>query len=297
MKKLILLCWLCQFFLTGFAQELYPFTEPASNMPAKSLAVRFNVMRMPMNFDTTKNWRFMPEFSIGVNKKLMLHVSLSASNMFQEKIKLESGSLYAKYRFLSNDDIHTHFRMAAFGKVALSNNPTFMQRVTKHILPGNIIHEIFHAHKTDDLTLDGNQSGMQFGIIATQLVHKLAVSASLSHINRWNNLGNKNFFETDARNAMQYSLSAGLLLFPRSYKDYKQTNLNLYVEFLGSNLLDSKGHFLDIAPAVQLIFNSTSKLNLGYRGQIRGNMRRFNNKTYLISYEWQFLNLFKKKNK
>lgn len=297
MKKIIVFIKLSIVFISANAQELYPFTEPASNVPAKSLAIKFNVMRMPMNFDSTINWRFMPEFSIGVSKKLMLRVNLTASNMFQEKIKFEGGSLYAKYRFLSNDDIHAHFRMAAFGKIALSNNPAFMQRITKHVLPGNIIHEQYHAHKTDDLTLDGNQSGMQWGVVATQLVHKLAVSASLSHVNRWNNLGNKNFFETDTRNAMQYSLSTGLLLLPAKYKNYKQTNLNLYVEFLGSSLLDNKGNYLDIAPALQLIFNSTSKLNLGYRGQIKGNMRRFNNRTLLVSYEWQFLNVFKKKNK
>ncbi|MFX7792925.1 hypothetical protein ABTK00_21030, partial [Acinetobacter baumannii] len=74
--------------------------------------------------------------------------------------------------------------------------------------------------------------------------------------------------------AIDYSLSAGYLVLPKAYTSYKQTNLNLYLELLGQQLTDRKGYFMDIAPAAQLIFNSSIKFNMGYRWQIAGNVNR-----------------------
>jgi hypothetical protein len=65
------------------------------------------------------------------------------------------------------------------------------------------------------------------------------------------------------------------------------------MEILGQRSLDRKLYFIDLAPAVQLIFNSSSKLNLGYRFQVSGNMSRMSNNSFLLSYEWVFLNAFK----
>jgi hypothetical protein len=93
---------------------------------------------------------------------------------------------------------------------------------------------------------------------------------------------------------INYSLSAGYLLLPRKYSSYKQTNLNLYMEMLGSQTLDKKRYFVDLAPALQLIFNSTTKLNLGYRFQLDGNMHRMAQNSWLLSIETTFLNAFRK---
>jgi hypothetical protein len=95
---------------------------------------------------------------------------------------------------------------------------------------------------------------------------------------------------------MNYSLSAGYLVFPREYTDYKQLNLNLYAELLAQQSIDRKAHYVDLAPAVQLIFNSNTKLNLGYRFQLGGTMQRMaESNNWLISLERTFLNALKKK--
>jgi hypothetical protein len=94
---------------------------------------------------------------------------------------------------------------------------------------------------------------------------------------------------------MQYSLSGGYLLLPREYTDYKQTNLNLYLEILAQQSLDRSAWFVDMAPAIQLIFNSNTKLNVGYRFQMDGTMQRMARTSWLVSFERTFLNALKKK--
>ena len=69
---------------------------------------------------------------------------------------------------------------------------------------------------------------------------------------------------------------------PFNYTSYKQTNLNLYVELIGMRGLSKKHYMLDIAPAVQVIFNSNFKINLGYRYQLKGNMIRVGKKRLII---------------
>ena len=50
-----------------------------------------------------------------------------------------------------------------------------------------------------------------------------------------------------------------------------------------------KEWFIDIAPGIQLIFNSTSRLDLGYHFQLTGNMARCNTEQFLVRYEYNFL--------
>lgn len=274
------------------AQELYIFTEPASNVPARSTVMRLNGMHMPMQFDNSTSSRMMLEAMFGLNSKWMLKLNATTSNMFQSRYKLEGGSAYLKYRFISNDGLHSHFRMAAYGKMSLVGNPASMSRTEVHNLPGGGQHTVKYQHYTNDLSLDGTQSGWSMGLIGTQLLHKLAVSGSLAYTRRMDNLGGNKFTALDARSALMYTLSAGYLVFPRSYKNYKQVNVNLYTEFLGGSLLDKSGSFLDMAPAVQLIFNSTVKLNAAYRFQLNGNIDRYNTQQFLLGIDWSFLNTF-----
>jgi hypothetical protein len=216
-----------------------------------------------------------------MSKNLMLHASATFSDMYSNNMRWESIRSYAKYRFLSSDGVHTHFRMAAFADASYSRN-------------GPVYHE---------LSLDGDQSGLQAGIIATQLLHKLAISSSISLAEiLQKGRGDKIFYlVTDTRTtppfayeAVNYSLSAGYLVLPKKYTNYNQTNLNLYVELLGQRTIDLERYFVDLAPAAQLIFNSTAKLNLGYRFQLGSNMNRMSDKSWLISFEWVFLNALKK---
>jgi len=220
--------------------------------------------------------RHMPEIMAGLTKKWMVHAAFPFSNMHGDKFIWEGARFYAKYRFISQDDVHKHFRMAAFAGGAYSRN------------------HLDH----NEINFMGDQSGLFGGLIATQLWNKLAVSASGS----WNEVLNKKrsdkfFGQIYAFQSLNYSLSAGYLLLPFNYVDYNQTNLNLYLELLGSRNINfpSDKYFIDLAPSVQFIFNSTSKLNLGYRFQVSGDTYRLSENSFMISYEYIFLNALKKR--
>lgn len=257
------------------AQELYVYAEPASNMPARSLSLKltgnYNLDKLHMDRVTQ---RYVPELMWGVSKKVMLHAAAGFSDMHQNRFRYEGGYLYAKYRFLSLDDVHRHFRMAVFGKGAYTNNP-------------------FHY---DEISLL-DKSGITGGIIATGLADKTAVSLTVSHTQVLDKSRTSKVLYIPARNfqAMNYSLSAGYLLLPRKYTDFKQTNVNLYAELLAQQTLDRKTHYVDLAPSVQFIFNSISKLNIGYRFELAGNMVRMARKSLQVSYEYTFLDAFRKK--
>jgi hypothetical protein len=125
------------------------------------------------------------------------------------------------------------------------------------------------------------------------------LSGTLSHIQVLHTSRNNDVMYVPKRNyqSVNYSLSGGYLLFPKEYTDYKQLNVNLYTEFLGQQTLDRSSYFIDMAPALQFIFNSNAKLNIGHRFQLSGNMDRMANQSWLISFERTFLNALKKKKK
>lgn len=276
MAKYLLLLAACCGSLFLRAQELYPYTEPASNMPSRSLSAKLGAMAMRDGHYNKQAQRYAPELMLGLNRKWMVHVAATASNTHGKAFSGESVRLYTKYRFLSNDDVHRHFRMAAFALGSYSRN----------------------APEYNELNLMGDQSGIQAGLIATQLIHKLALSGTASltevlHKKRWQKATEDSY----AWQAVNYSLSAGYLLFPFSYTDYKQTNVNLYAEVLGSRNLAwaSEKYFVDLAPSVQFIFNSAGKLNIGYRFQLAGDIDRMARQSFMVSYEHLFLNALRRK--
>jgi hypothetical protein len=275
MKRLLMFVPLLLSLYAG-AQELYVSTEPASNMPANSLGIRMTTKFFKEEHERVTGMRFEPELMWGVSKRLMIHLAGYASNQMQPSIEPEGGSIYAKYRFLSKDGVHTHFRMAAYVKGALINNPFYPE----------------HYHNAE-MDLEGGTSGITTGVIATQLIHKLAVSGTLGYNRYMNNTKDKLPADMSA-NAVNYSLSAGYLLLPRTYRSFEQTNLNLYVELLGKSNMDAY-QYLDIAPAIQFIFNSVTRIDLGYRTQLFGNMPRNVFNTFMIRFEHNIFNVVKKK--
>lgn len=255
------------FTCSAIAQELYVFTEPASNMPAKSISVKLSAKLGEHEEPYKFMQRYTPEVMFGLNKKWMVHFAPTFSNMFSNNQRWESVRTYAKYRFYSNDEVHRHFRMAAFGKVSYSRNLALF----------------------DEINVEGDQSGFEGGVILTQLWNKLAVSSTLGYAHTWqsNKAGIPLYLPNDA---FDYTLSAGYLVLPLNYTSYNQTNLNVYAELIGQRSLDMKKYFLDFAPAIQLIFNSNLKINFGYRFQLNNSyMYRMMPKTYLISIERTFL--------
>ncbi len=247
-------------------------------MPSKSISVKLTSMvEKDENADKIMQ-RHTPEIMFGLNKNWMLHLATTFSDIHQPALQWESVRTYAKWRFYSNDDVHKHLRLAVFGLGTYSrNNLDF-----------------------NEVNLMGDQSGLQGGLIVTQLWNKLAISATGS----WNEVLNTNrkskvYQQFYAFQAFNYSLSAGYLLLPFNYKNYNQTNVNFYVELLGSKNVNFtlERYYMDLAPSVQLIFKSTSKLNIGYRFQVKGDIYRFGTNSFMIGYEYIFLNGMKGKKK
>lgn len=252
------------------AQELFVVTEPASNMPAKTVGIRAANYFARIDTTNTTSYHLMPELMAGISKKLMIHAMGMFSNRSGGVLKYEGISLYGKYRFLSIDAVQRHFRMAAFAR--WSHNNTFV-----------------HMH---ELNLTGHNSGYEWGLVATQLLHKVALSASGSYVQATDNGKNK-FVYAGFNKAFNYSFSAGKLVLPAQYKDYAQTNLNLMVELLGQiNLRDGR-YYTDIVPSLQLIINSQSRVDIGWRKQLKSTIHRTSGEVFLVKFEHTFFNVFK----
>jgi hypothetical protein len=254
----------------SFTQELFVYTEPASNMAAKGVGIRLNNYLMENNQTNKLNYHLLPELMIGINKKLMIHAEAFLSNRNNQFVA-EGGSLYAKYRFLSNDELHSHLRMAAYGRYSFNNSD---------------IHQ-------PAIDFFGHSSGAEIGVIATKLMHKVAISSSASLLHASDNGKEKFNYPSNNRNAIGYTLSVGKLLLPKDYVSYTQTNLNVMVELLGQYNLGSNNSFIDIAPSAQLIFNSTMRLDVAYRWPIVNSLYRSATQGFLVRFEYNFFNAFK----
>ncbi len=253
------------------AQELFVFTNPASNIPAKAVVAKLGVKTIHSYHHLRKEYRFSPEVQAGLTKNLMVSSCVSFSNMFfRDAIAFESARLYTKYRFYSNDGNHKHFRAAVFAQGSWSNNPL-----------------VYH-----ELNLDGDNSGILAGIVTTQLLQKFAVSGAVSYLQQFEQVNSTQYFRGFSKKVLLYNLSFGYLLFPFKYKSYHQANLNLYCEFLSQKSTDINTAFIDIAPALQFIFHSSTRFNFGGRFQLAGNAYRMANQSLYLSFEHYFLNVF-----
>jgi hypothetical protein len=212
----------------------------------------------------------MPEIMWGANKNLMLHAAAFISNR-NKKLVTEGGSIYAKYRFLSKDDLHQHFRMAAFGRVSLNNSD---------------IHQ-------EEINTMGHNSGFETGIVATQLINKIAIGASSSFEKATNNTETYKFPASQSNSATNYTLSFGRLMYPNKYKSYKQTNINLMMEFMGQTLNRNGKSFLDIVPSLQFIINSQARIDVAYVKEIYSNMLRTAPNGLYLKLEYSFFNVTK----
>ena len=250
------------------AQELYVFSEPASNMGAKSLGIRVTTEG---NFTPKLSNRIIPEVMIGFNKHLMTHVQLFASD-YRGKYEVEGASLYAKYRFLSIDEVKSHFRAAAFARISTHKGLTY----------------------TEDINLEGDNSGWQSGLVFTQLMHKLALSGTVGYSQVFKDASKVAVGTRAPHQIINYSLSSGYLLLPFVYKNYNQPNFNLYFEVLGKTNPANGNSALDFAPALQVILNSRTRVDLGYRFNVAGNIdNRHSKNMYLARLELNFFNAFK----
>lgn len=254
--------------LSAYSQELFVFTEPASNMAAKSIGVRLTNEEI---FNGGSMYRTIPEVMVSFNKHLMMHGQAFLSNA-DGSYKLEGGSVYAKYRFVSIDDAQKHLRASFFGRLSTSTRPAY----------------------TEDINLEGDNSGAQAGLVVTQLLHKLALSGTLSYIKAFDPESRQIYGMPRPDQQISYSLSSGYLVLPVVYTRYNQPNFNVYFEMLGkTNPADGKS-YLDFAPAVQTILNSRTRIDLGYRFQVAGDIAgRYNRNMFVLRAEFNFFNALK----
>lgn len=269
MRKLlfVLLTISCQ---TLFSQELFVVTDPASNVPANSLAVNIMQSTFKEKFEPGYNYHLMPEITYGVNKNLMVRGSAFISTRSNE-LYAEGGSVMAKYRFLSSDDLNSHFRMAAYGRYSFNRAD---------------IHQ-------EQIEILGHNTGFETGIIATKLIHKLAISSSLSFEKALDNKPNYPFPDYLGNNATNYTLSFGKLMHPKKYTSFKQTNINLMVEFVGQTINENGKSYLDVVPAIQFIFNSQARLDFAYRQELISSMVRSAPNGFYLNLYYTFFNLKK----
>jgi hypothetical protein len=267
MRKLYLIAFLFVVQMVK-AQELFVFTEPASNMPSKSVGVRLMQSFMRERATTATNYHAMPEVMFGFNKQLMAHVQGFISNRADGSLVAEGISVYGKYLFLSKDQVHSHFRMAAFARLAVNNADIHQQEIETM----------------------GHNSGYELGLVATQLINKVAINVSSSFEQAYDD---GKVYPNKSSSAINYTVSVGKLMLPKVYTSYKQVNLNAMLEMLGQYNNQLGYSFLDIAPAIQFIFNSQARVDVGYRKQVYSNMQRTAPDGFILKLEWIFFNAWK----
>lgn len=271
MKKLF--CWVvfnCFLYVNSSAQELFALTEPASNMSTHSIGVRLNSNIMREKGLNDFNTHVNPEVMVGLSRNFMMHGDVFLSNV-NNTFKTEGASLYAKYRVYSQDEVHSHFRVATFARLAVNNAE---------------IHQMAIDH-------NGHNTGFELGTIATKLIHKVALSSSVSFIRALNNFDQHDWaFGDNNRDAINYTLSVGKLMLPKEYVNYNQTNLNLMFECLAQTNFNTGKTFVDIAPIVQLIFLSKMRFDVGYRTPIVNDLERTAPSGLLFRFEYNFFSAF-----
>ena len=256
------------FFLTySFkitAQELYINSEPASLIPKGTKVVRLtnsNIFLDGYNIMGSIGNAFIvtPSLSYGLSKKIMLSGSIQFANKPYEQdmmpnFGLNGFKLYSKQRILTTDKQKYHTRLSSFLKYSYHENK-FMK---------------------DNLDLELQDTGLELGIIGTQLINKLAISITtaitrISNIDEKFTQGSTVKWQTTNLNTFKNSISAGYLLFPRKYNSYKQTNFNLYIEYLTNTILNKEfpvryNKFSStFAPGIQFIILSRSRLDFSYK--------------------------------
>lgn len=151
-----------------------------------------------------------------------------------------------------------------------------------------------------ETTLMGDNKGIGGGIISTVLINKLAVSFTGGIVKPFSY--NEKQTRINYGNAYNYSLSFGYLIYPFKYKNFNQTNINFYAEFIGksydamsithhdkdvflqNNKSYSKGNYIELRPAIQFIIKSNLRIDCSTAFPLV-------NKSYIRNYPLYMLNL------
>jgi len=141
----------------------------------------------------------------------------------------------------------------------------------------------------EEIELNGHNSGIRLGLTGTQLLHKTALSSTVSYQKALSNFRNA-FTQDYSTDAVDYTFSIGQLMLPKQYKNFNQTNVNLMVEMLGQNHLENGESFLDIAPVIQFIIKSKARLDIAYRRQLYSTMYRTQPNGIIVNFQYNIFN-------
>ncbi len=276
MKKIYVIL-LVVFSFQVHSQELFVVTEPASNVPAGSVGFKLGQSLMDEKYKESNNYHIMPEIIWGINKSLMIRAAGFISNRTNNNkdLKTEGGSLYAKFRVLSIDDLHSHFRLSVFGRFSFNNSD---------------IHQ-------EEIETMGHNSGFEAGLVATKLIKKVAISTTVSLEKALDNEPDNPFPANQSNMAFNYTLSFGKLMYPKHFSDFKQTNINLMLELEGQTLNENQKSFLDVVPSVQFIVNSQARIDLAYKQQLYSSMVRSAPNGFYLNLQYTFFSIKSNKKK
>ena len=294
----------------AMAQELYPYAEAASTQPKGVAGVRFayeNFRELPSQ--RARNYGGL-RLIYGVTEKLTAGVAITGSNHHLKKLPADLSSYFTKhhqknypqnpyqiegiiaslkYRFLNLDGHQRHFRMAVMGAAAKS----------------------FIPHDGAEPRL-GDNSGVDGSWVATFLVKRFAVSLTNGYLFPFKYKDESQGYEFKSGNCRYLNLSFGYRLIPTAYSSYSNLNVNLYVEFISANYEKANmtvngqsysfdiyqnadkyiynslqsGSYTEVRPSIQLIFYSTTRVEIGVASPIF-------NQSYLHFYPMYFVSLHK----
>lgn len=269
------------------AQEFFPYAQTASTQPKNVLGIRFgyeNYKELP-----SQRPRYWNELKLiyGLRHNLTTSLSLSASNHHQKVFPADIALFFqqhhqrsypqnpyqiegliasVKYRWLSIDRRQKHVRMSVYGRIAKS----------------------FVPHDEAEARL-GDNSGIEGGWVGTALLKRFAISISNGYIIPFSYKDKAKQIEFKYGNAAYLNLSLGYRLIPSRYSDYNNLNVNIFLECINKvydkaqmtvegqnypfddfinydqyiyNSLQANA-YSELRPSVQLIFFSTTRIDIG----------------------------------
>jgi hypothetical protein len=278
------------FSAKSFAQELFPHNEIASSVPKNVLGIRLFGETYD-EFGTQRNMAAI-RFMYGVTSKLSVSATPTISNHHSGNLPLglvththsnndtiyQTGSfargiqydyrfngvhLLAKYRVITNDGDHEHFRVAIYGEGSFNSS----------------------AHDESEPNLMEDTKGYGGGFLVTYLKNHFAVSLNSGFVipgtyteTTPDFYGGEQTTSLTYGKAFNYNLSFGYLIHPFHYKKYSDTNINVYLEFMGKSYDKAKvvqnnteiepktdlllsGNYVEMHPGIQFIINSNLRID------------------------------------
>ena len=298
---LIIICLNCCLATKVRSQELYIHADAASPVPRGVFSFRYSMEAYQEEYNR-KHWHALRLY-YGISNNLSVTGSLTASNHHLREfpanpyayftnhhqkgfsrdypLNFDGGHVNLRYRLFSHDEPNGHIRIAAFAEGSYINS----------------------AHDEAEPHLLGDNTGYGGGIIATQLIKKLALNVTAGLMRPTMYHQKKDNLKFRSGNARYVIFSAGYLLYPKAYNSYNDLNINIYMEALykeydAATLYINEQHenieffpylregrYMELRPGLQFIMNSRNRLDISAGITVYGRTFIRYNPTVYINYQ------------